>query len=204
MGRLPPGSNPAERRWKRGCFSRAAGAVAPVGRPDEALVRVLGVKHGCGDRLQGEGLVQHRCRRSTPTSPWGSSALGTPGRSLSRNAIVGGTQGRVLNDGRNRAVALAGRRRVRPTRHRSLVLVDDCGTRLLPGRWHGVAALAARNRWWAAAARPVNWFPVRVSVCNDSLVALAEPLSTDLESRGPSLSIAIPFRGPDDVARSAK
>ena len=42
MGRLPPGSTPAERRLKPGCVSRTAAAVAPVGQPDEALGTVLG------------------------------------------------------------------------------------------------------------------------------------------------------------------
>ena len=42
MGRLPPGSTPAERRLKPGCVSRTAAAVAPVDRPDEALSAVLG------------------------------------------------------------------------------------------------------------------------------------------------------------------
>lgn len=42
MGRLPPGSTPAERRWKHGRVSRIAAAVAPVDRPDEALATILG------------------------------------------------------------------------------------------------------------------------------------------------------------------
>lgn len=54
---IPPGTAehplPAERRWKLGCVSRTAAAVAPVGRPEEALATVLGDDRDRDDSLHG-------------------------------------------------------------------------------------------------------------------------------------------------------
>jgi hypothetical protein len=63
MGRLPPGRTPAERRLKQGCVSRTAAAVAPVGRPHEALATVLGEDYERDDPIHGKPLA--RARRSS-------------------------------------------------------------------------------------------------------------------------------------------
>jgi hypothetical protein len=57
LGRLTPGSTPAERRLKPGCVSRTAAAVAPVGQPDEALAAVLGGDHTADDPNRGKATA---------------------------------------------------------------------------------------------------------------------------------------------------
>ena len=74
--RLPPGSTPAERRWKHRCVSRATGAVGLVGRPDGALDSVLGQDVGgfpIGEQKPGDlprvlSLLVHLARLGTSTA----------------------------------------------------------------------------------------------------------------------------------------